>query len=148
MIFLPEACDFIETNAKATLEKSERIDGSFINNYKQLARDLNVWISIGSFHRAVEQIFVAFCLYFYFCSKEFIIKPDSLASGQVPAKAYNTSVLLDNNGDIKLAYDKMHLFEINVKNQPNIKESDYTYHGEEFYMPIETPIGSLGPAIV
>lgn len=51
MVFLPEACDFIASSSEATQEKSETLDGEFITNFKKLASALNIWISIGSFHR-------------------------------------------------------------------------------------------------
>ena len=54
MVFLPEACDYIELNTQATLEKAETIDGDFISKFRKLAADLKIWISIGSFHRAVK----------------------------------------------------------------------------------------------
>lgn len=65
-------------------------------------------------------------------------------------KLYNSHVVLDENGIIKSVYDKIHLFEANIKNGDvitSLKESDYTIPGEEFYMPVETPIGVLGTCI-
>ena len=125
MVFLPEACDFIEFTSKATNEKSEFLHGEFINNYRKLASDLKVWLSIGSFHRRVEQNGV-------------------LAH-------FNTHVIIDDSGEIKCASDKIHLFEINLKSGDsvmNLKESEYTTPGDEFYMPVESPIGLIAPSIV
>lgn len=56
MVFLPEACDYIESSAHASFEKGETLDGEFVSNYRQLASDLQIWISIGSFHRRVFKI--------------------------------------------------------------------------------------------
>ena len=53
MIFLPENADFMERSPEATYQKSQSLDGEFIGNYKKLASELNLWISIGSFHRKV-----------------------------------------------------------------------------------------------
>ena len=53
MVFLPEACDYVESSTAATLAKCEPLDGQFIANYRQLAAECAVWISIGSFHRKV-----------------------------------------------------------------------------------------------
>lgn len=54
MAFLPEACDYIESSTEASLKKSETLDGEFISNYKKLASELKIWISIGGFHRKVH----------------------------------------------------------------------------------------------
>ena len=70
---MPEACDFIESSSQLTQEKSETIDGEFISSFKSLASSLNIWISIGSFHRK--------------------------QSG-VDGKLFNSHVVLDNKGNI------------------------------------------------
>jgi hypothetical protein len=54
MIFLPEACDYIESSVQASVAKGEKLDGDFINGYRELAAKLSLWISIGSFHRLVS----------------------------------------------------------------------------------------------
>lgn len=125
MVFLPEACDYIEKSTMASIEKGETLDGDFINQYKKLASDLQIWISIGSFHRKIK-------------------------TNNQP-KVYNTNVLLSDKGEIKSIYDKVHLFEINLKNGDvltSLKESDYTIPGAEFFMPVASPVGTLGNCIV
>jgi hypothetical protein len=74
MVFLPEACDFIESSSESTQEKSETLDGEFISNFKNLASSLDIWISIGSFHR----------------------KQSGTSNA---SKLFNSHVVLDNNGD-------------------------------------------------
>jgi hypothetical protein len=61
MAFLPEACDYIEQTTAASIEKAEPLDGEFVNNYRKLAADLGVWISIGSFHRQVFSLNTRSC---------------------------------------------------------------------------------------
>lgn len=51
--FLPEACDYIESSSAASISRAEPLDGEFISNYRKLAAELDLWISIGSFHRKV-----------------------------------------------------------------------------------------------
>jgi hypothetical protein len=51
MVFLPEACDYIENSIDSSIKKGEPLDGEFISNYQKLASELKIWISIGSFHR-------------------------------------------------------------------------------------------------
>jgi hypothetical protein len=53
MAFLPEACDYIERTSVASIEKAEPLSGDFMGNFRKLAAELGIWISIGSFHRKV-----------------------------------------------------------------------------------------------
>ena len=53
MVFLPEACDYIENSIDASIKKGETLEGEFITNFQKLAGELRMWISIGSFHRKV-----------------------------------------------------------------------------------------------
>jgi predicted amidohydrolase len=64
-------------------------------------------------------------------------------------KIFNSHIIIDENGEIKQVYDKLHLFEVYLKKENTVmKESDYIAHGQEFNMPIETPIGIIGSLIV
>ena len=130
MAFLPEACDYIEQSTAASIEKAEPLDGEFISNYRKLASELGIWISIGSFHRRSEV----------------------QAVGGLK-KNYNSQVIVDDKGEIRSVYDKLHLFEINLDNKTggpptNLKESDYTVPGRQLGVPIQTPIGVLANGIV
>ena len=53
MVFLPEACDFIQKSAPESIHQSETTDGPTMMAFRQLARDNNVWLSIGGFHEKV-----------------------------------------------------------------------------------------------
>ena len=53
MVFLPEACDYIGESKQQSMEMAESIQGEVITEYKKLAKDLNVWLSIGGFHEKV-----------------------------------------------------------------------------------------------
>lgn len=56
--------------------------------------------------------------------------------GNDHSKIFNTHLILDDKGHIKSIYDKIHLFEANIKNGDvitSLKESDYTLPGEEFF---------------
>jgi predicted amidohydrolase len=74
-------------------------------------------------------------------------------SSQTEGKNYNTQVILDDKGEIRSVYDKMHLFEINLENKGEGKsithrESEYVVPGAQFNAPIQTPIGVLANGIV
>lgn len=50
MIFLPEAFDYIGRSKEESAELSETLEGPLIAAYKNLAKELNVWLSLGGFH--------------------------------------------------------------------------------------------------
>jgi predicted amidohydrolase len=58
-------------------------------------------------------------------------------------KVYNTHIVLDDKGDIKALYRKIHLFDVNIPNGPVLQESKYTAPGSEVVV-IDSPIGRLG----
>lgn len=64
MVFLPEACDYIESSTEASIKKGETLEGEFIKRYQQLAAELKIWISIGSYHRKVrlDKVYILFSL--------------------------------------------------------------------------------------
>lgn len=53
-MFLPEACDYIGTNKDETKELSEPLDGDLMNEYKAIARQHSVWLSVGGFHERTK----------------------------------------------------------------------------------------------
>jgi len=123
MVFLPECFDYVESSKELTAEKAEPIDGPLITRYRQVASENKIWLSLGGFHRRV-------------------IEPDS------NVKMYNSHIIIDDNGEIRLCYDKTHLFEIYMSKQnTTLKESEYISYGQQLCLPIETPIGTLATSI-
>ncbi|KAJ8302149.1 hypothetical protein KUTeg_021136 [Tegillarca granosa] len=122
MVFLPEAADFIGESKKQSNELSESIDGEMINRYKQLAKDQDIWISVGSFHQ----------------------KDPAGDSNRV----HNTQVIIDSGGNIQETYSKTHLFDLDIKGKVRLCESDYTVPGDRIVPPVTTPVGKVGLAIV
>lgn len=83
VVFLPEAFDFVGRSAAETRALSEPLDGYLMAEYRQLARDLRVCLSLGGFHEKV---------------------PGS-------DKILNTHVFVDGSGSIAATYSKTHLFD-------------------------------------
>lgn len=50
---MPECCDFIGENQTETIDLSEGLDGQTVREYKNLANENNIWLSIGSIHEAL-----------------------------------------------------------------------------------------------
>lgn len=60
------------------------------------------------------------------------------------SRVLNTHVVIDNTGNIKATYDKTHLFDLDIKGQVRLCESDYTIPGSHIIEPVETPAGKVG----
>lgn len=55
MLFLPEASDYITSEPKEMLSMAETLYGPIVNKYKEIAKENNIWISIG-FHEKVQEV--------------------------------------------------------------------------------------------
>lgn len=67
--------------------------------------------------------------------KDLAQKAGPLHLGSVPlkvgSKAYNSSILISQKGEIRATYQKVHLFDIELDGQKPIRESDVYSHGEK-----------------
>ncbi len=79
---------------------AETLDGMIVSSLSEWARNLNAWILCGS-----------------------ILERDG-------DDIFNTSILLDRNGDIAASYRKIHLFEVRLENNIVIRESDVYSPGD------------------
>ena len=52
IVFLPEAFDFIGESGAQTKELAEPLDGPTVSKYQQLAKELDLEVSLGGFHEA------------------------------------------------------------------------------------------------
>ena len=93
LIVLPEYANYLSTRKK--LEHAESLEGDTIHRYRQMARRLGIYLNCGSF----------------------VEKSDD------PGRAFNTSVLIDPNGEIAAAYRKIHLFDVHIPGQVDSRES-------------------------
>lgn len=61
-------------------------------------------------------------------------------------KIFNRSFLVDGDGEIRARYDKLHLFDIELKNGEAYRESDVIAAGDKAVV-VATPFGKLGLSI-
>ena len=59
-------------------------------------------------------------------------------------KVKNTSIWIDEDGYIAHRYQKLHLFDVDIKNGPVLKESNSVEKGMNIVPPFETVIGRVG----
>lgn len=70
----------------------------------------------------------------------------SILEGVPGEKPFNTTVLIDPNGDILASYRKLHLFSVDIPGGVRVRESDRMQPGSEI-VSLSTPLGHLGLSI-
>jgi deaminated glutathione amidase len=114
-IFTPENTSIIEPNRALALAKSFNADEHpGLPHFSALAKELGVWLLIGSMPIRVE--------------------PERLA---------NRSFLIDDQGRVIAHYDKIHLFDVDLPNGEVYRESERIRPGAQAVL-APTPWGALG----
>ncbi|BDD58470.1 Carbon-nitrogen hydrolase [Monascus purpureus] len=118
-LFLPEASDYISSSAAESLSLVRSVQESeFVLGLQNEARQSKLHINVG------------------------IHEPTP--GGK---KVKNTLIWIDENGDIAQRYQKIHLFDVEIKGGPVLKESESVEKGMEILPPFDTPVGRVGLAI-
>ncbi|XP_061619640.1 deaminated glutathione amidase isoform X1 [Phyllopteryx taeniolatus] len=119
MAFLPEAFDYIGSGREETLGLSETLAGETMTQYTQMARKLDIWLSLGGFHeRGCER------------------------------RIYNSHIVVNNQGEMVSTYRKCHLFDVELPEKGVLlNESAYTIPGPSLVAPVQTPVGQIGLGI-
>ncbi len=100
-----------EFEAAHTRKVSQPLDGPFVTALSEAARQMHVWVVAGTLETARD----------------------------TESKAYNTTVVINDNGDLVAFYRKTHLFDAF-----GYKESAAFARGETLFEPLETPFGRMG----
>ena len=50
MVFLPESFDYIAANSDVASRLAEPLEGPRMTRYRHLAKDNDIWLSLGGFH--------------------------------------------------------------------------------------------------
>ncbi|RVE60390.1 hypothetical protein OJAV_G00180450 [Oryzias javanicus] len=123
MVFLPEGFDYIGSSREETLSLSESLAGDTIARYIKVARQLDVWLSLGGFH-------------------------EQGPNWEQERRIYNSHIIINNKGDILSVYRKSHLFDVKLPEKGiSLMESDFTLPGPSLVAPVETPVGKVGLGI-
>ncbi|OAL50839.1 carbon-nitrogen hydrolase [Pyrenochaeta sp. DS3sAY3a] len=114
-LFLPEASDYIARNASETVSLCEPVsDSAFVRGLQAEAKKHSLPINVGIHEPA----------------------PDH--------KVKNTLLWIDEEGVIAHRYQKLHLFDVDIKGGPQLKESNGVERGTQIVDPIATPVGKVG----
>lgn len=116
LVCLPENFNFIGRSGES-LPLAQSLSGPYISKYISLARSEKIWLSLGGFQE----------------------------SSQTASKLHNTHIIISDQGEIKAAYRKIHLFDIQIGGKVFL-ESKFTESGEETIV-VDSPIGKLGLSI-
>lgn len=117
LIALPENCNFLGTS-EDNIQLAEVIPGGETSTlFSNLAKELGVYIHAGS-----------------------------IAERFSDEKSYNTSFVVNPEGEIISTYRKIHLFDIGIEGQSTYKESDSIEAGNEGVL-VDLPIGKAGISI-
>lgn len=121
MVFLPECFDFIGTSKQESLDMAEPLDGHTLTQYKSLAKDLKVWLSLGGMHQK---------------------NTDPTVN-----KLLNAHIILDDEGEIRSIYHKVHLFNLEIPNVVRLIEGEFYVAGDKLPEPVASPVGKVGLGI-
>ncbi|EAW10652.1 carbon-nitrogen hydrolase family protein [Aspergillus clavatus NRRL 1] len=117
-LFLPEASDYIASSSGESIALVRSVrDSIFVQGLQKEAQEANIHINVG------------------------IHEPAS------NGKVKNTLIWIDNKGVITQRYQKIHLFDVEIKDGPILKESASVEKGTDILPPFETPLGRVGLAI-
>ncbi|KAJ5659506.1 hypothetical protein N7507_005957 [Penicillium longicatenatum] len=118
VLFLPEASDYIASSADESLALA-RSSGQrdFVSALQSSAKQERIHINIGIHEIASKQ------------------------------RLKNSLIWIDDKGVITQSYQKIHLFDVDIKDGPVLKESASVQPGNGILPPFETPVGRVGLAI-
>ena len=114
---LPENFERMASAAEKR-EGATTLDGPVLGPIRETARALNLWVLAGSFAERIEG----------------------------SAKIYNTSAMVDPDGEIAAVYRKIHLFDVEINDGAEYHESAVVEPGDVLSV-AETPVGEVGLSV-
>ncbi|CAM5214101.1 putative amidohydrolase OS=Ureibacillus acetophenoni OX=614649 GN=SAMN05877842_10620 PE=3 SV=1 [Ureibacillus acetophenoni] len=118
LITLPEYFNFIGTEEEEEANAESIETGETVQLLKSLAKKHNVWIHGGSI----------------------------LEKSDTPGKYFNTTVMVDPNGEVLAVYRKIHLYDVSIENGPTFLESNTKRNGNKIIV-VDTPFTKIGLSI-
>ncbi|XP_050250293.1 deaminated glutathione amidase, chloroplastic/cytosolic [Quercus robur] len=115
LLCLPEAFSYVGARDGDSVKIAEPLDGPIMQRYCSLARESSIWLSLGGFQE----------------------------KGSDDEHLHNTHVVIDDTGNIRSTYRKIHLFDVDVPGGRVYKESSFTEAGKDI-VAVDSPIGRLG----
>ncbi|KAJ6322867.1 hypothetical protein OIU77_012665 [Salix suchowensis] len=107
LVCFPESFSFIAAKNGESVKLAEPLDGPIMQRYCSLARESGIWLSLGGFQE----------------------------KGSDDAHLRNTHVIIDDSGNIRSSYSKIHLFDVDVPG------------GRKDIVAVDSPVGRLGLSV-
>nr|KAK4119227.1 carbon-nitrogen hydrolase [Parathielavia appendiculata] len=118
-LFLPEASDYIAGSGEESVRLVKPVhESEFVLGLREEARREKLSIHVG-------------------------VHEPGLGTHRIK----NTVLWIDERGDITHRYQKIHLFDIDIKGGPVLKESQWVEPGMKILPPFDTPVGKVGSTI-
>ncbi|CAI7630704.1 unnamed protein product [Penicillium bialowiezense] len=118
VLFLPEASDYIASSAEQSYSLATSSErDSFVSALQKDAAEQKIHINVGIHDVASE------------------------------TRLKNILIWIDDQGTITQSYQKIHLFDVDIKDGPCLKESANVQPGPQIPKPFDTPIGRVGLSI-
>ncbi|KAK3349087.1 carbon-nitrogen hydrolase [Lasiosphaeria hispida] len=118
-LFLPEASDYIASSGEETISLAKSAQESeFLVGLQEEARREKLPIHVG-----IHEL------------------------GQDSRKVKNTVLWIDEHGEIAQRYQKIHLFDVDIKDGPVLKESNSVERGSQILPPFSTTLGKVASTI-
>lgn len=119
LISLPEVVNLVDIRKGRSIREARiETEDSCLNLLKELAAELKVWIHAGSLAIKLED-------------------DDRMA---------NRAYMIDDQGEIRARYDKIHMFDVDLEGGESYRESKLFKPGKEAVL-VETPWGLIGLTI-
>lgn len=118
LVSLPENFAFLGEKDGDVRGFKRPLESDLVKRYRALAVEHHVWLSLGGFAE----------------------------SGPDDEHAYNAHLLVDDAGELKSVYRKLHLFDVDLPDGTALRESNGIAAGNELVV-ADSPVGKLGLSI-
>ena len=151
-LFLPENFGFFGTSPQETVERAESlvggtrnqlsatqalldtVSGSTVVDWKDLQDSGSVSLLDGlATIASASGLWISACMH----------TSGAPVSVEGKERVYNTHLIIDQTGSIKATYHKIHLFDVSIPNEVELRESNTTAPGKEIVV-CDSPFGKLG----
>jgi predicted amidohydrolase len=118
LVSLPENFSFLGEEDGSSSKVMVPLEDEWPQRFFALAKKHEVWVSFGGFAER----------------------------GPDDEHAYNSHIIVDDKGEVRSVYRKMHLFDMDLPGGPSLRESKAIAAGDEMVV-ADSPVGELGLSI-